>query len=860
MIGSLHQVKIVARETYGCFARSMRATFKNASGALLSVLALGLACLSPTEVNAQTWTGSTPSAANGKTVYLYNVGADKFLGKGGRWGTEANLNYEGVPFNLTYNSSKKTFTLQSLVKGQGITSNGYMQIMDGTQTTSTHDNGNYFVDRPAASSFTATSATTADSKTAYTLKATTDSTSKTYYMVGTTDGTVGSLESTSDAYGQWMIVTEDERRKAFQTAEAANAKPVNSTFLMYDFDFARNDNSVSYWKTGSSASDALSYYTKALRLPSYAQGATVKTYTHTYTSTHEADYTSTSGSTYADATSHKKSFTITNTVPGEQMPQTITAYCGGDSKSVTSGWKTTTYTHASEEVEFTLSTSTASSTTSTVSAYTYYVGNGYYDGEGADDTNTKTYSTTDADGNSVNYMFDAITGQLHQAEKNRQATYGGNWTANIHGASGAVQQTLSSTNMVRAGYYRISCKAFTTATTGKVRLWAASGDNGNGSADEQDNNEAYAYRAITAITEAPATYVAASQLLQSEGTTYDASVKVYVEKNSDLLKFGIYVDGADDNAWTCFDDFAIEYLGNPSKVLVLDEDQTDGGYIKAQATSDDDELQTVKLYLHRSLNANKWNSIVLPVDLSVGQVKSAFGDQVRISEFKGATDEAHKGRIIFEAINADRDNNSQTAIKAGKLYLIKPTIEMPTGLTAVNVPETSTSITDYYTIVGVTYAKASQVKDKDYSAKVEGEKGKETYEGDDDAIQFVGTYVKLGDDNKIPANSYVLNGNNVGGTAGLWYYRTIETASKGFRGWLQMVESTNPAKKLEYSVDGEVNTLPMPTSIQDIVDDLNAKESNIYNLNGQLVRSNATSRNGLAKGVYIQNGKKFIVK
>ena len=409
--------------------------------------------------------------------------------------------------------------------------------------------------------------------------------------------------------------------------------------------------------------------------------------------------------------------------------------------------------------------------------------------------------------------------------------------------------------MVRAGYYRISCKAFTTATTGKVRLWAASGDNGNGSADEQDSNEAYAYRAITAITEAPATYVAASQLLQSEGTTYDASVKVYVENVTDLLKFGIYVDGADDNAWTCFDDFAIEYLGNPSKVLVLDEDQTDGGYIKAQATSDDDELQTVKLYLHRSLNANKWNSIVLPVDLSVGQVKSAFGDQVRISEFKGATDEGHKGRIIFEAINADRDNNSQTAIKAGKLYLIKPTVAMPTDLTSVLVPETSTSITDYYTIIGVTYAQASQVKDKDYSAKVEGEKGKETYEGDDNAIQFVGTYVKLGDYNKIRPYSYVINAKD-----GLWYYRTAETASKGFRGWLQIVEGTSPAKQLEYSVDGEVYTVSNTTSIQDIVDDLNAKESNIYNLNGQLVRSNATSRNGLAKGVYIQNGKKFVVK
>ena len=858
MIGSLHQVKIVARESYGCFASSMRATFKNASGALLSVLALGLACLSSAEVSAQTWTGCKPSEADSKTVYLYNVGAKKFLGKGGRWGTEANLNYEGVPFTLNYSSSKGTFTLQSLVKGQGATTNGYLTITDGKN--SEHDLGNFFVDRSDNANYAFTSAdvtTTADSKTAYTLTVTPTYSSsssiynKTLYMVGTTDGTVGSLESTSDAYGQWMIVTDDERRKAFEDAEAANAKPVNGTFLMYDFDFARNDNSVSYWKRGTDASTDLSYYSSDLRLPSYAQGATVTKYTHTYTSTHDAEYKS--GSTvYDDATSHTASFTVTTLVPADQMPQTITAYCGGDTKSVTSGRKPTIYTHSSEEVTFTLSSTSSSS--SSVSAYTYYVGNGYSEG------GSSSYETKDADGNKVYYRFDQISGQQHQAEDNRQATYGGNWTANIHGASGAVQQTLLKDNMVRVGYYRVSCKAFTTATQGKIRLWAASGDNGNGSSDEQDNNEAYAYRAITAITEAPATYVAASQLLQSEGTAYDASVKVYVKNINNLLKFGIYVDDADESAWTCFDDFAIEYLGNPKRELVLDEDQTDGSYIKNQATNDDDDLQTVKLYLHRTMNANKWNSIVLPVDLNVGQVKSAFGDQVRISEFKGATDEAHKGRIIFEAINADRDNSSETAIKAGKLYLIKPTTEMPTGLTAVTVPGTETTITSYYTIVGVTYAQASQVKDKDYNAKVEGEKGKETYEGAEDAIQFVGTYVRLSDEKKIPSFSYVLNGNNEGGTAGLWYYRTIETASKGFRGWLQMVESTNPAKQLEYSVDGEVYSLPKPTSIQDIVDDLNAKESNIYNLNGQLVRSNATSRNGLAKGVYIQNGKKFVVK
>ena len=97
------------------------------------------------------WTGTTPSAANGKIVYLYNVGTKQFLGKGGRWGTEATMNVEGVPFTLTYGSG--TFTLTSQVKQEGASGNGYLTLMDGK--ISSHDKYNYFVDQ-TGSSFTAT--------------------------------------------------------------------------------------------------------------------------------------------------------------------------------------------------------------------------------------------------------------------------------------------------------------------------------------------------------------------------------------------------------------------------------------------------------------------------------------------------------------------------------------------------------------------------------------------------------------------------------------------------------------------------------------------------------------------------------
>ncbi len=820
-----------------------RFTLKTVALALLGLFGAHGVC-----VQAQTWTGSSPSEANGKTVYLYNVGAKKFLGKGGRWGTEANLNYEGVPFKLTYSSS--TFTLQSLVKAQGSTTNGYLTICDGKN--STHDTGNFFVDRNdnANNVFTATAVTTTG-KNVYTLKITPTYSSSssiyntTFYMAGLPDNTIGSqevIDSTYLAYSQWMIVTEDERLQAFQKADAGHAQPVNATFLMYDFDFARNDNSISYWKTTDGTS--LSYYSSSLRLPSYAQGGTVYTYTHTYTSKHAATYKNNSGSISSSDTTHTASFTVTTLMPAVKMPQTVTASCGGATK--TSSY--VTYTHSAEEVTYTLTSTSYTSTTA--SSYTYYVGNGYIDGDG------NTSVTT-------NYWCDAITGQEvdQESEKNRQAAYGGNWTANIHGGNGAVTQQLTTDNMVRKGYYRVSCKAFTTATNGIVVLYA--GDDVMATSEDSGSSETYGQTNIARITEAPATYVAASQLLQSEGTTYDASVTVYADTENPL-KFGVSVSGANGGAWTCFDDFAIEYLGDPQTVLVLDEDQTGGEYIKNQATKDGDELKTVKLYLHRTMNANKWNSLVLPVSLTVGQVKSAFGDDLRISEFKGANDQDRPETIIFSKISANRDNSNDTAIVAGRLYLVKPTTAMP-----INQPEVkfavpgqtdSVSITSYYTIVGVTYAHAADVKGIDYSAKVYGDKGKETYDGAEDAIQFVGTYVKLGDNNKIPQNSYVLNGNNQGGTAGVWYYRTKETASKGFRGWLQPVNGT-ATKSLTYEIDGIAETIDgNTTGIGEIISNPNAINGNIYNLNGQLVRRNATSLEGLASGIYVAGGKKYVVK
>ena len=807
------------------------------------------------------WKGTKPSAANGKTVYLYNVGTKQFLGKGGRWGTEATMNVEGTPFTLTYSSDNETFTLTSKVKQEGGDSNGKLTLMDGTDRTSKFDKFNYFVDgKPAASenyTFTANGSTT----DGYTLAITSTSSKPdegnkssmaglTFYMfaeganahvsarLATTTSTMRGIPADSTAYSKWVIVTEDQRKDAFQTVNDAHVAAVNATFLMSDFDFARNDNSCEEWKIGATSTEnptgTLSYKGNKVCKPTDAIPTTIKEYT--YTSTHDYDHK------FLVGTQSHTSVIVTT----ENHGDTWVRECQEASEHGRGYTTEVTYnkTNTKEKV---------------VEGYTYYLGNGYDEG---------------------NYTTDPITGETMTVGENRQQSYGGAWTANIHGARGSVVQTIPAKNMIKEGWYRISCVGFTTTTKGIARLFAASGKGNNTTGSGATaSTEKFAIANLHRIDAAtrPATYVAASKLLDTPNVnTFDASVKVYVSPTNEAetpyetLSFGIQVGSAaddtqdaDDKAWTCFDNFKIEYLGTPPNVLILDEEQTDGGYIKAQAQDDDKTLQKSIVYLHRTMNTDKWNSLVLPISLNVGQVKSIFGDQVHISEFKGAYDKNHPQRIIFDPITADRNDPDAIAIEAGKLYLVKPTADggMPTNQEEKTFTYNgkTISVKDYYTIVGVTFKKKSDIADDAYSSRVRGTEGNESWGENAPQVQFVGTYVKCFDNDLIPANSYVLSGNNQGGTAGLWYYRTVETKTKGFRGWLETI-GDRPSKGIEYEINGVVDQVNGDVTAIEGIEAEQQHDANIYNLNGQLVRQGATSTEGLPSGLYIVGGKKVVVK
>lgn len=792
-----------------------------------------------TTAGAQNWSGSTIGAAKNKTVYLWNVGAQKFLGKGGRWGTEAVISNVGTPFKVVAVSSS-TYRLESIVKGESSKDNGSLSFMNGKN--SEHDAGNYFVDRPSADdTYGVRTFTFSGDKTGYQLAVTStggDDVSSTYkgtfYLFANMEGDgkargYKTVPTDSTAYSRWIIVTEDERKSYFGKAEASEAFAVPGTFLMFDNGFDRNDNYVSKWQTKSSKSatdfdGTLSWTGNKECEPSdaYPWAKEVTYYTYTYTGSHRYRYSS---------YTHNVTYTVTTTTPPAEQAKTLEISCD---LSTTSD----SYSHTAQKVTVTMDASKTTSETKNESSdgYVYYNGNGYVE---------STTTLEDEDGNT-------LPEATHQQE-----LYGGDWTANIHGSYGVVNQTIPNANMIREGWYKVSCVGFTTATTGTVQLYASAG-----TSDVVGKYYAVQPLVKLAADKQPVTYVKASKLVNGGG--YGASVMVYVGKNdADNLKtlsFGILVDGAESSAWTCFDDFQIDYLGMPNEPLVLDEEQTDVAYINKQTTPSG-ENQKKTLYLHRTLNADKWNSIVLPVNLTVGQVQSAFGDNAKLSVFKGAINQDKPNRMYFEAVDVDRNNKNAIAIEEGKLYIIKPTKEEPSDQETVEMPNATgvnKALNAYFTIPGVTF-NDNRVT---YMNKVEGDAGNETY-GGASQVRFVGTYVSDSSDGKnpsIPANSYVLNGNNVGGEIGLWYYRTIQTPTKGFRGWLQVLNQ-NAAKQISFSINGVVDENDV-TAIEDIKSDLQQGgiQGDVYNLGGQLVRANATSLEGLAKGIYIVNGKKIVVK
>lgn len=459
----------------------------------------------------------------------------------------------------------------------------------------------------------------------------------------------------------------------------------------------------------------------------------------------------------------------------------------------------------------------------------YYVGNGY---DKNDDTD--------------NGYYDNSTERMKEGESH-QKLYGNYWTANIKG-DGAIWQKVRVT-VDYPGWYIISCDGLTTKTDGKVELFASTYSDEN--MTKLLNTRTSEFTTVTAADDAPETYTEAGQLLYTN-ETYQKQVMIYVDGSKPYLVLGVRADGVNSNAWTCVDNFQIQYAGNSEGEIVLDENQTGIDYINAQV----DKTKSHILRLGRKLKNNAWNSLILPVNLTRQQLQLAFGTNVKLSE-KNPEASEDPYIIEFTSIDIKGTPDETVVLKAGVPYIIKPanlntTTPKEGGDTyeVINRAENSlygniTFTEPYYTINHVTL-------DTEVDAATVTGNGGNAYDcGKAGDVYFKGTYTMQ--NNLIPAGSYLLSD-------GKWYHMTVDVKSvKGFRTWLEPVNGPSNVN-VQFSIDGVIDG-DTTNSIEGIENGFNSKADNkVYNMNGQLVRNGSTSLEGLPKGVYIVNNKKYIVK
>ena len=228
---------------------------------------------------------------------------------------------------------------------------------------------------------------------------------------------------------------------------------------------------------------------------------------------------------------------------------------------------------------------------------------------------------------------------------------------------------------------------------------------------------------------------------------------------------------------------------------------------------------TDKYTLVYNLSEESVNAIAAKTDVAVSLKRTFYKDggwntlclpfAVNATDFEGAEvrevddTQSSENTIVFK---------EATTIKAGKPYLIK-------------WAKTPNEVCDFVnTFEGVTLvATATPVKVND-------------------AITFTGFYNKATAD-KLGASVAAIG-------AGNKLFKVTSGEMKGFRAAFVLNPAT-PAAGIKVVIDGTT------TGIEDLVVDGVKANGRVYNLNGQYV---GNSLNGLQPGIYIQNGKKVVVK
>lgn len=362
------------------------------------------------------------------------------------------------------------------------------------------------------------------------------------------------------------------------------------------------------------------------------------------------------------------------------------------------------------------------------------------------------------------------------------------------------------------------------------------------------------------------------------------------DKNPVTLRIGFYVDPTDKsevdaNELTAVDNFKLLYAGprrNPE--LILDEESTDLRYL----TMATDEYKNSVLHLNRKLNDNMWNSLILPVDLTWGQMKRTFGDAVKVAKLAALTENS------VQFVTVEPKNDDDVMVTAFEPYIVFPPYTQVKS-TAYTVDRfytsegednsewlgtnyekskdennrlTKTIDADHYdiTMVSLDREKLMQHVNTDtWESKIQFE----TIDGNYGKMVCKGTLAKTYENGKIIPGRDDLNGDFF-----MYKGKLIQVPSgknendelyqyglKAFRCWFELPSNTTSGSTFSLMIDGVEDST---TSIDDIHGSSNSTSykrgiEGVFNMHGQMVRRD-NSLEGLPKGMYVVNGKKVIIK
>ena len=251
----------------------------------------------------------------------------------------------------------------------------------------------------------------------------------------------------------------------------------------------------------------------------------------------------------------------------------------------------------------------------------------------------------------------------------------------------------------------------------------------------------------------------------------------------------------------------------PEEFLVLDEDET---------LDDSRNLTKATMVFHRTFTKGKWNSLILPVDMTADQVKAAFGAEAKIARFN---------RLEDKWIYFDTQAENNLHIEKNVPYIIKPKKEPTAVNRTYNVGGENTKHINglVYTVTGIAY--------NNQTATLQ-------HEDTENGMTHYGSYKNP---TCVPADSYILH------RSGDMVHTAVEHPSiKSYRTWLR--ETTPSGETLQMRV--EQNDGPS-TGIK-VIEEAPQNANAVYNVNG--MRMNSSNTNNLPKGVYIINNKKVVIK